>query len=385
MYLGSARKISVAVILLLACLLAPPVLAAGFTGTWQTTIVDDDGKDIRTVFRIAEVGTWTAAYYAIDVDSAGYLAEGVAVDGDKIRFSIGPMRGTFEGTLSADGDSISGFWKQAKTPRPLVLRRATPATAWPLDLSPHTTQFVTTGDGVRLEVLDWGGTGRPLLFIPGFDDTAHVFDEFAPELAIEFHVYGITPRGRGNSARPEPVGDNYAAARLGDDVVDVIAALKLEKPVLVGHSFGGEELSAVAARHPENIAGLIYLDAGYSYAYYAPGLAQQPAPVLPPPQTLAERIDRAMRAGQQRFTSIDLPVLAIFATPRTNSQGQLSAAEFSARQRDESLRDAQIAAFAAGVKDARIVKLPDAGHILWQNNASRVVREIKIFANALPP
>ncbi len=38
--------------------------------------------------------------------------------------------------------------------------------------------------------------------------------------------------------------------------------------MLVGHSLGGEELSSVGSRHPDRVAGLIYLDAGYSYAYY---------------------------------------------------------------------------------------------------------------------
>jgi len=38
--------------------------------------------------------------------------------------------------------------------------------------------------------------------------------------------------------------------------------------VLVGHSIAGEELSSVGTRHPEKVAGLIYLDAGFPYAYY---------------------------------------------------------------------------------------------------------------------
>lgn len=48
----------------------------------------------------------------------------------------------------------------------------------------------------------------------------------------------------------------------------VIDSLKLNRPVLVGHSLGGEELSSVGSRHPEKVAGLVYLDAGYGYAYY---------------------------------------------------------------------------------------------------------------------
>ena len=48
----------------------------------------------------------------------------------------------------------------------------------------------------------------------------------------------------------------------------VIDALQLVRPVLAGHSLAGEELSSVATRHPDKIAGLVYLDAGYSYALY---------------------------------------------------------------------------------------------------------------------
>jgi hypothetical protein len=41
-------------------------------------------------------------------------------------------------------------------------------------------------EGVRLEVLDWGGSGRPLVLLAGGGDTAHVFDDFAPKLRPAF-------------------------------------------------------------------------------------------------------------------------------------------------------------------------------------------------------
>ena len=54
---------------------------------------------------------------------------------------------------------------------------------------------------------------------------------------------------------------------LGEDVLAVIDALKLDEPILVGHSFAGAELSWMANTHPDRIAGLGYLEAGYSYAF----------------------------------------------------------------------------------------------------------------------
>lgn len=141
--------------------------------------------------------------------------------------------------------------------------RAKPA-SWH-DPSPHGIRFVTVDNNVQLEVLDWGGSGRPLVLLAGLGNTAHVFDEFALKLTAANHVYGITRRGFGASSAP---ASGYAADRMGDDVLAVLDALKLSRPVLVGHSGGGSEMSSIGARHPERVAGLVYLDAGYGYAYY---------------------------------------------------------------------------------------------------------------------
>src|ERR1700678_1196245 len=113
------------------------------------------------------------------------------------------------------------------------------------DTSPHKVQFVTVEKDVRLEVLDWGGAGRPLIFLAGMGNTAHNFDAFAPKFTAKYHVYGITRRGFGDSSKPVPTATNYTADRLGDDVLAVIDALQLNRPVLVGHSFAGEELSSI--------------------------------------------------------------------------------------------------------------------------------------------
>jgi non-heme chloroperoxidase len=126
------------------------------------------------------------------------------------------------------------------------------------DPSAHRATMVAVDREVTIEVLDWGGTGRPLVLLAGLGNTAHVFDEFAPRLTSLGHVYGITRRGYGKSSVP-PTG--YDADRLADDVLAVLDALKLERPVLIGHSIAGEELSSLAARYPSRAGGLVYLDA----------------------------------------------------------------------------------------------------------------------------
>lgn len=60
------------------------------------------------------------------------------------------------------------------------------------DSSPHRVQMVTVEQGVQLEVLDWGGSGRPLIFLAGAGDTAHRFDGFAPQ-----YIMSTASRGKG--------------------------------------------------------------------------------------------------------------------------------------------------------------------------------------------
>lgn len=115
------------------------------------------------------------------------------------------------------------------------------AAVWKDDSS-HESSLIPVSQDVRLEVLDWGGIGRPLVLLAGGGDTAHVFDDFAPKLTDDFHVYGITRRGFGASGFAPPTA---AADTFGDDVLAVLDTLKLESPVLVGHSIAGQELSSI--------------------------------------------------------------------------------------------------------------------------------------------
>jgi pimeloyl-ACP methyl ester carboxylesterase len=73
-------------------------------------------------------------------------------------------------------------------------------------------------------------------------------------------------------ARPasRPANENYSADRLGDDVLNIMQALRIERPVLVGHSLAGEELSSIGSRFPNKVSGLVYLDAVASWSFYDP-------------------------------------------------------------------------------------------------------------------
>src|SRR3954471_17444257 len=254
-------------------LLALPARAADISGTWQA-----DGKPQR-VLKIHK----TAHGYAGEFHNLGDEAPGatrnnavstVVLTGAAIGFSLDKAQGTFDGTLTADGKTIAGNWKTLYGGvQPLTFMRAGKGAQWAIDPSPHKAQFVTVQTGVKLEVLDWGGSGRPLIFLSGLGNSAHTFDSFAPKFTGNHHVYAITRRGFGASSMAPPTDENYDANRLGDDVLAFMGTLHIEKPVLAGHSIAGQELSSIGTRHPEKVAGLVYLDAVYQYSIYDPSVA----------------------------------------------------------------------------------------------------------------
>ncbi len=100
--------------------------------------------------------------------------DSVKVQDSTVTFVVGMLQLSYEGKLSPDGNVITGTRIQG-TGVLFNFQKSTQATAWslPIDPSPHTVQFVTVEPDVKLEVLDWGGAGRPLVFLAGLGNTAH--------------------------------------------------------------------------------------------------------------------------------------------------------------------------------------------------------------------
>ena len=277
--------------------------------------------------------------------------------------------------------------------------------------SGHKIRSVTVDSSVRLEVLDWGGGGRPVLFV-GCYLTGHVYDNIAPKLTDHFRVYAVTRRGIGAS---DHAATGYDPQRRADDILEVITALKMQKPILVGNSCGGDILHTLGARNPERIGGLMYLDAAEDPTltmadYDLPPVdpAHLPERVGAPEVTLPEDeirqqeqwpLETAIRRAiveenrvKPDYAAIRVPVVAIYRTV-TMEQALRQYPPTNARER-EALNQAHQAGRAmlekwqqdllAGVPDAKIIELPGANLYMFLSHEADIIRELRTFASSLP-
>jgi pimeloyl-ACP methyl ester carboxylesterase len=175
------------------------------------------------------------------------------------------------------------------------------------------------GRGVTLEVLDWGGRGRPLVFLAGLGNTAHVFDTFAPQFADRFHVMGITRRGFGaSSSAPPPT----SLDTLVGDVSAALDSLGVGPVVLVGHSIAGEEMTRFAELHSARCAGLVYLDAAYDRSGIDTLASKEPSAPGPRIRAADTASLASVRALYARVLGVDEPESELRATVRFDVAGR---------------------------------------------------------------
>jgi len=301
------------------------------------------------------------------------------------------------------------------------------------DTSQHTVRFVTVAPEVQLEVLDWGGTGEPLVLLTGLGDNAHVFDGFAYQFIDRFHVFGITRRGYGRSSQPPPAPppspSGYDLDTRARDDIAVLDALNIPRAIFIGHSIAGTEMFKLAVAYPDRVQKFVTLDgldnAGGGWANLpqpppapdftpedlqsvqrlAAGIARQQGyrapdaticnrvqmdpsgrvigPVTPP------EIDREILAGLQlaQYSRIKAPALGIFngvtRDTRIPYYSDLNPAKQEEFRRSIKLlakwTDGAIARFRSNVKNARVIVLPNRNPYFYIIEEWLVVRAIRKF------
>jgi non-heme chloroperoxidase len=197
------------------------------------------------------------------------------------------------------------------------------AISWP-DPSPHRVRYVAVTQSVKLEILDWGGSGSPLIFLAGGGHSAHVYDQFATRFTDRFHVLGITRRGSGTSSHPKA---GYDTTTLVRDIVTVLDSLGIKKASFAAHSFGGSELNLLGSRYPDRVNRLVYLDSGFDFRALG-GSQEWKSGVLRAPQPPIPAYDDAVGSAwswtlwAERLSGPDVPEAEVRTMYRFNADGR---------------------------------------------------------------
>jgi pimeloyl-ACP methyl ester carboxylesterase len=174
------------------------------------------------------------------------------------------------------------------TQAPTAERKPAPkSTTWS-DPSPHKSGFVSA-NGIRINYLDFGGSGPTLILIHGLGYDPHIFDDLAPAFTDRFHVVAYARRGHGDSEAKEP----FNTIEFTEDLRGLMDVLGIKKAHLAGWSMGGNEITEMAGKHPERVNRIVYLDSAFDWGdpVFVQAVQQAPPVFLSVPASAFKSLD----------------------------------------------------------------------------------------------
>jgi pimeloyl-ACP methyl ester carboxylesterase len=253
-------------------------------------------------------------------------------------------------------------------------------------------------NGIKIHYERTGGNKPPFVFSHGITDNGRCMLRLAEHFAPRFDVVLVDARGHGLSDAPE---EGYSADHHADDLVGIIRALGLEKPILYGHSMGARTVIRFSAKYPDLPRAVILEDPVFispmseaenqgaqAWAAQMPdqirlwnqmsetellALAREQGH---PDWTAAEEVEWAkakaqvspqvfnmgdsMRSIPADFPQITCPVLILKADA------------------PQEIQDKNKAAVAA-IPNGRIIHITDAGHNIRRDNWAALIQHIEAF------
>ncbi len=139
-------------------------------------------------------------------------------------------------------------------------------------------------NGVKIHYVE-GGSGKPLICLPGWPQTWYSLRPVAMQLAEKHRVIIADLRGMGTSEKPE---SGYDKKTMAADIRELAIQLGLEKVNIMGHDIGGMVAMSFAFNYPEMTEKLIVLDGSH------PSAEMLQMPLIPAPGTFSEKMDADM-------------------------------------------------------------------------------------------
>lgn len=266
---------------------------------------------------------------------------------------------------------------------------------------------IAGGGGLALHVREWGkADARPILFIHGWSQHHLCWArQVESALADEFRLVALDLRGHGQSAAPLDTAQYTDGALWAADVANVIAALALDRPVVVAWSYGGCIVGDYLRVHGDGaIAGIDFVGAAVGLGknwlgtHIGPGILDHAQDACSEDQAVAltairafleacvatplsredaqlamgwnalvqPRVRAALLAREEDFT----PELAKLIRPVLVSRGEADTVILPAMA--EAIRD--------HVRDCRASVYPGVGHAPFIEQAERFNAELAGFA-----
>jgi pimeloyl-ACP methyl ester carboxylesterase len=237
-----------------------------------------------------------------------------------------------------------------------------------------------------------GGSGQPLVFLHGAGGV-QVNDPFVEKLAAKYHVYAPLLPGYGDSEECSEIRDMLDFTL---HTWDVIEALGLKNPILVGHSMGGMIAAEMAAIAPNDVTrlGLICPAGLWLDAYPIPDLfATMPFEM---PQLLFHNVEAGTAMLTAGLQLDDPKFLQTYLVTNARQLGMAGKILFPVPDRglserlyrikaktvliwgdsDKLIPPAYAHAFKKGIAGAELVSLPEAGHMVTLEKGDQVVQAL---------
>jgi pimeloyl-ACP methyl ester carboxylesterase len=171
-------------------------------------------------------------------------------------------------------------------------------------VEPSGSAFVTL-NGLRFHYIEYARDGDPpgpvdapsIVLLHGLASNARWWVLVGPMLARRFRVVALDQRGHGESATRDT---GYDFATVAGDLAAFVDELGLDRPVIVGHSWGGNVALEYAATHPDAVAGLVLVDGGFMEPQARPGATWERAErELAPPDLTHLRPEQLVAGAKQ--------------------------------------------------------------------------------------
>ena len=213
------------------------------------------------------------------------------------------------------------------------------------------------------------GTGEPLLFIHGNNESPGIFKDLYAIFEQYFEVFRMDTRGHGQS---DLMVEELTFQRVAQDVICLLDENKVEKIHIIGYSDGGNIGLYLAAHYPERVQSLVTLGANYepdgliASTLEELSLERQEIMLIPDEQERHRRLcvhdlmGKQLKLTKQDLRNIQAPTLVM-------------AGEYDVIKRSQTEDIAKL------IGDADLLFVPDGGHDFFIDKPTYLIDAVCLF------